>query len=68
MPVLLHLELVEVDASSPCLPPGPGPPHSRGTLSSREEAQRDEEEIEMMTKNVVVVAGEQHDRQERELS
>ena len=67
MPVLLHLELVEVDASSPCLPPGPGPPHSRGALSSREEALRDEEEIEMMMKNVVVVAGEQHDRQEREL-
>ena len=67
MPVLLHLELVEVDASSPCLPLGPGPPHSRGTLSSREEAQRGQEEIEMMTKNVVVVAGEQHDRQEREL-
>ena len=68
MPVLLHLELVEVDASSPCLPPGPGPPHSRGTLSSREEALRDEEEIEMMMmKNTVVAAGEQHDRQEREL-
>ena len=67
MPVLLHLELVEVDASSPCLPPGPRPPHPRGALSSREGALRDEEEIEMMMKNVVVVAGEQHDRQEREL-
>ena len=44
------------------------PPHSRGALSSREEALRDEKEIEMMMmKNTVVVAGEQHDRQEREL-
>ena len=44
------------------------PPHSRGALSSREETLRDEEEIKMMMKNVVVVAGEQHDRQERKLS
>ena len=44
------------------------PPHSRGALSSREEALRDEEEIEMMMKNMAVVAGEQHDRQEQKLS
>ena len=68
MPVLLHLELVEVDAGTPACHLDLDPPHSRGSLSSREEAFRDEEEIEMMMKNVAVVAGEQHDRQERKLS
>ena len=68
MPVLLHLELVGVDASTPACHLDLDPPHSRGALSSRDEALRDEEEIEMMMKNVVVVAGEQHDRQERKLS
>ena len=65
MSALLHLALVEVDASPHCQL---DPPHSRGALSSLEKLLRDEEEIEMTMKNVVVVAGEQHDRQERKLS
>ena len=66
MSVLLHLELVEVDAGSPCLPTGT-PPHSSGALSARMGAVRNDEEIWMTMKNAVAAAGEQHDRQEREL-
>ena len=64
MPVPLHLELVGVGASPPCLPTGT-PTHLSGALPARMGAFRDEEEIKMTMKCTVVGAGEQHDRQER---